>query len=341
MKLGELANKLHCTLLGEPSIEIVGVATLESAADNEISFLSNPRYKRQIGKTKAIAIITSNHQFVPTDKAALITPTPYLAFALALEIFTPNSEPPAGIHSTAVVSPSATLGSNPSIGPFTVIGDRARIGDNVKIHSHCEIYHEAGIGNNCIIHSHTSIRERCTIGDNVILQNSVVVGSDGFGYAKENDQVWHKIPQTGTVVIEDCVEVGAGTTIDRATTGQTRIGYGTKIDNLVQVGHGSVIGKHTMLCAQVGLAGSTIIGNEVILAGQVGVAGHLTIGDNVVVTAQSGIPNSVASNTVVSGYPAIPNRDWLRAVAVFNQLPKLKNEIHSLTEKIILLDRNK
>ena len=214
-----------------------------------------------------------------------------------------------------------------SIGPYTVIGDNVILGDNVSILSHCAIYQGAQVGHGVMIHTHCVIREGCRIGDRVILQNNVVIGSDGFGYAKRQDNSWLKIRQAGVVIIEDDVEIGAGASIDRATIGSTIISKGTKIDNLVQIGHGSFVGQNTLLCAQVGLAGSTRIGNEVILSGQVGVAGHLEIGDRVVATAQTGIPNSVEAGKIISGYPAIENRDWLKSSAIFAQLPKLQREI--------------
>jgi len=241
---------------------------------------------------------------------------------------------PVGIHSQAVISPSARLSEGVSIGPFSVVGDNVYIGPHVTILSHCAIYPGAEIGSYSFIHSHCILREGCRLGSHVILQNGVVVGSDGFGYAQRPDHSWYKIPQTGIATIEDEVEIGAGTTIDRATLGATHIGYGTKIDNLVQIGHGSNVGQHSLLCAQAGLAGSTRVGNEVILGGQVGAAGHLTIGDKVIATAQTGIPRSVEPGRMVSGYPAIDNRNWLKASAVFAQLPQLQQEIRRLKAKI-------
>ena len=220
-----------------------------------------------------------------------------------------------------------------TIGPFTVIDRGAVIGDDVTILSHCHIYPEAVIGNGVMIHSHSVIREGCRLGNRVVVQNGAVIGSDGFGYAKRPDGTWHKIPQTGTVVIDDDVEIGSGSTIDRATLGTTVIRRGSKIDNLVQIGHGSSVGENTLLCAQVGLAGSTDVGNNVILSGQVGAAGHLRIGDGVIATAQSGIPNSVADGKVISGYPAIDNRNWLKSSAVFTALPQLLREVRRLTRR--------
>jgi UDP-3-O-[3-hydroxymyristoyl] glucosamine N-acyltransferase len=236
------------------------------------------------------------------------------------------------------VAPSAKIGENASIGPYSVIGENVSIGDNVSILAHCVIYQEVRIGDGVLIHAHCVIREGCRLGDRVILQNNVVIGGDGFGYAKRTDSSWLKIRQAGIVIIEDDVEIGAGAAIDRATIGSTVINKGTKIDNLVQIGHGSFVGQNTLLCAQVGLAGSTRVGNEVILSGQVGAAGHLEIGDRVIATAQTGIPNSVEAGKVISGYPAIDNRDWLKSSAIFAQLPKLQKEIRELKARLAKLE---
>ncbi len=338
LTLRELASRLNCQLIGNPETIINGVSTLELATPDEISFLSNPKYTAQLARSRAAAIITSNPELVPAPQAALISANPYLTFAQALALFT--SQPPVipGIHPSAIISATAVIGADVTIGPFTVIGEGVRIGHQVIIHSHCSIYEYAEIGDGCLLHSHSVIREGCRLGRGVILQNGAIIGSDGFGYARRDDRSWQKIPQTGIAVIEDDVEIGAGSVIDRATIGETRIRRGARIDNLVQIGHGSVVGEHSLLCAQVGLAGSTTVGNEVILGGQVGAAGHLTIGDRVVATAQTGIPSSVAPDSVVSGYPAISNRDWLKASAVFAQLPRLYREILQLRKKLAVSD---
>jgi UDP-3-O-[3-hydroxymyristoyl] glucosamine N-acyltransferase len=248
---------------------------------------------------------------------------PYLDFARALEILYQPPKYAPGIHPTAVVHSSAAVGANAHIGPYVVIAEDAVIGDNAVLLAHVVIYRGVKIGNSFLAHSHAIVREFCRIGNNVVLQNGVVVGGDGFGFAKDSSGHWHKIVQSGPTVIEDDVEIQANACIDRASVGETRIARGAKIDNLVQVGHGSRVGEDTLLCAQVGLAGSTDVGNKVILAGQVGVAGHCTIGDGAIATAQSGIPNDVPAGAVVSGYPAIDNKLWLRCVAVFNRLPEI------------------
>jgi UDP-3-O-[3-hydroxymyristoyl] glucosamine N-acyltransferase len=338
MKIKELAAKLNCEFVGDQETSITSVAPIENAQPGAITFLSNRKYRRHLATTGASAIILENAEDAPEGKAAIISPAPYLTFAEAMNMLYPPLTPEKGIHSSAIISPSAKIGENASIGPYSVIGDDVVIGDNTSILAHCVIYQGARIGAGVLIHSHCVIREGCKLGDRVTLQNNVVIGSDGFGYAKRPDNSWLKIRQAGTVIIEDDVEIGAGAAIDRATIGSTVVSKGTKIDNLVQIGHGSFVGQNTLLCAQVGLAGSTRVGNEVILSGQVGAAGHLEIGDRVIATAQTGIPNSVEAGKVISGYPAIDNRDWLKSSAIFAQLPKLQREIRELKARLAKLE---
>jgi UDP-3-O-[3-hydroxymyristoyl] glucosamine N-acyltransferase len=252
---------------------------------------------------------------------------PYLAFAFAVELFYRSPNYPPGVHPTAAIAPTASIGANAHIGAYAVIGDNVTIGDNATILPHVVFYPHVQVGNNLFAHAHAVVREHCHLGDNVILQNGAVIGADGFGFARQSDGSWYKIVQSGAAVLEDAVEVQANACIDRASIGETRIQAGAKVDNLVQVGHGSTVGPNTLLCAQVGLAGSTTIGKSVILAGQVGVAGHCTVGDGAMATAQSGIPGDVAPGKIVSGYPAIDNRQWLRSVALFNRLPELLRDI--------------
>jgi UDP-3-O-[3-hydroxymyristoyl] glucosamine N-acyltransferase len=338
MKLKEIAAELKCALVGDPDLEIAEAAPIESAKPGQITFLSNRKYRRHLATTNASAIILENVDDLPAGKSAIISSDPYLKFAEVMNLLHPPLKPERGIHPSAVISPTATIGKNVSIGPFSVVEDNVVIGDNVSVHAHCVIYRDVQIGNDVLIHSHCVIREGCRIGDRVIMQNHVVIGGDGFGFAKRADHSWLKIPQVGVVIIEDDVEIGAGSAIDRATIGSTVIGKGAKIDNLVQIGHGSSVGRNTLLCAQVGLAGSTRVGNEVILSGQVGAAGHLEIGDGVIATAQTGIPNSVEAGKVISGYPAIDNRDWLKSSAIFAQLPKLQKQIRELKERLSKLE---
>jgi UDP-3-O-[3-hydroxymyristoyl] glucosamine N-acyltransferase len=336
MKLSEIAEKLSCVLEGDGAIEISGVAGLEEAEAGQLTFLSNPKYTAKLSHTAAAAVIVSNdfQNSVGREMPLLRHSNPYLTFARAIELFYSPPAVPEGVHPTAIVAASARVGRNVRIGSHSVIGDNVQIGDNVAVYPNCTIYTGASIGEESIIHSNCVVREYVEIGARCILQNGVVIGADGFGYAKKDDGSWYKIVQSGRVVLENDVEVGAGATIDRATIGETRIKRGAKIDNLVMVGHASTVGENTLLCAQVGLAGSSKVGNNVTLAGQVGVAGHLTIGDNVVATAQTGIPNSVDAGKVISGYPAIENRAWLKSSAIFQRLPELQKAVRELQKRI-------
>lgn len=334
MKLSEIAARLGCTLEGDGSIEITGVAGVEEATPGQLTFLSNPKYTTKLAASAAAAAIVGNDYNGSANVPLLRHANPYLMFARAIELFYSPPPVPAGIHASAVISPSARLGTNVKVGAHTVIGDDVTIGDNTVIYANCTIYAGARIGADCLIHSNCVVREYVEIGARCILQNGVVVGGDGFGYAKQDDGSWYKIVQSGIVVLEDDVEIGANSTVDRATIGETRIKRGAKLDNLVMVGHASQVGENTLLCGQVGLAGSTKVGRNVTLAGQVGVAGHLTIGDNVVATAQTGIPNSVEAGKLVSGYPAIENRAWLKSSAVFQRLPELQKRVAEL-EKLL------
>lgn len=332
MKLGEIAATLGARLEnGSPETEITGVAGIEEAGAGQITFVANPKYAGAARTTKAAAVIVAE-DFPAANTALLRSRNPYLDFARAIELFYRPPKYAVGIHSTAVVHPSAKIGKNASIGPYVVVDEDVQIGKNCVLLAHVVIYRGARIGHNFLAHAHAVVRENCRLGDNVTLQNGVVIGADGFGFAKDNDGRWRKIVQSGPAVLEDDVEVQANACVDRASIGETRVGKGTRIDNLVQVGHGSRVGNNTLLCAQVGLAGSTEVGDNVILAGQVGVAGHCKIGDGVIATAQSGIPNDVPAGKVVSGYPAIDNKLWLRCVAVFNRLPELMKRVRGKGE---------
>jgi UDP-3-O-[3-hydroxymyristoyl] glucosamine N-acyltransferase len=332
MKLGEIAATLGARLEnGSPETEITGVAGIEEAGAGQITFVANPKYAGAARSTKAAAVIVAE-DFPAANTAVLRSRNPYLDFARVIELFYRPPKYAVGVHSTAVVHPSAKIGKNASIGPYVVVDEDVQIGKNCVLLAHVVIYRGARIGHNFLAHAHAVVRENCRLGDNVTLQNGVVIGGDGFGFAKDNEGRWRKIVQSGPAVLEDDVEVQANACVDRASIGETRVGKGTRIDNLVQVGHGSRVGNNTLLCAQVGLAGSTEVGDNVILAGQVGVAGHCKIGDGVIATAQSGIPNDVAAGKVVSGYPAIDNRLWLRCVAVFNRLPELMKRVRGKGE---------
>jgi UDP-3-O-[3-hydroxymyristoyl] glucosamine N-acyltransferase len=334
MKLSLIASKLDCILEGDGDLEITGVIGLDEAEHGQLTFLSNPKYTPKLATTKASAVIVGKDFSSPVNIALLRNHNPYLTFAKAIELFYSVPKLPNEIHPSAVVSPSAKLGENIKIGANAVIGDNVELGNNTVIYPNTTIYPGAKIGTGSIIHSNCVVREFVEIGRNCILQNGVIIGADGFGYAKKDDGTWYKIVQSGIVILEDDVEIGANSTIDRATIGETRIKKGAKLDNLVMVGHASVVGENTLLCGQVGLAGSTKVGKNVTLAGQVGVAGHLTIGDNVIATAQTGIPNSVEANQVISGYPAIENRSWLKSSVIFNRLPDLQKTLKELQRRV-------
>jgi UDP-3-O-[3-hydroxymyristoyl] glucosamine N-acyltransferase len=333
MKLRDLADRLDCRLEGDGNIEIVRVAALEAAGPGDITFLANPKYASALPSTRASAVIVRPD--VPVAPCAMLrTEEPYLAFARAVGLFAPAWRPAAGVHGMAAVAATARLGCDVSIGPFASIGEGASIGDRTVIFPNVTIGPGAVIGSDCVIHSNVAVRERVTIGDRVILQNGVVIGGDGYGFVRRSDGSHEKIPQIASVVIESDVELGANTTVDRPAVGETRIKSGTKIDNLVQVGHGVIVGRNVLLAAQVGIAGSTEIGDDVMFGGQVGVGGHLTIGRGSVAVGQSGITNSIEPGSMVAGYPAIDTRAWRRASAVYRRLPELKRRITELEAKM-------
>jgi len=337
LKLRDIADRIECRLEGDGELEIHRVAGIEEAGAGDLTFFSNPKYAAQLRQTRASAVILAE-QADAAPCAMLRVSHPYLAFARAMELFAPDSRPPAGVHRLADVAASAEIGPGASVGPFVAIGDGARIGARTIVHPHVTIGPGARIGDDCTIHARVSIRERVEVGHRVVIQDGAVLGSDGFGFARTPAGTHHKIPQVGGVVIEDDVEIGANATIDRPAVGETRIGAGTKIDNLVQVAHGVTIGQRVLLAAQVGIAGSSTIEDDVTLAGQVGVAGHLTIGARTIATAQTGIPNSVDAGSFISGYPAIPNRDWLKSSAVFRRLPELRKTIAELGRRLADLE---
>jgi UDP-3-O-[3-hydroxymyristoyl] glucosamine N-acyltransferase len=329
MKLKDIAAKLGARL--EPpaaDVEITGVAAIESAGAGEITFIANPKYAASARTTRASAIIVEeNFPPLEKDRPSLRTKNPQYAYARVAKMFYRPLPYERGVHSTAVIHPSARIGANASIGAYVVIDAGVEIGENCTLLPHAAIYRGVKIGKDFFAHSHVSVRENCEIGNNVLLHNGVVIGSDGFGFAKDDQGGWYKIPQSGKVVIEDDVEIQANSCIDRASLGETRIGRNTKIDNLTHVGHNCTLGENSMLCAQVGLAGSTEVGNNVILAGQVGVAGHCKIGDGVIVTAQSGTHGDIPPGAMISGCPAFDHKQWRRSVALFARLPELARAI--------------
>ena len=339
MKLQILADRLGCALEGDGSVEILRVAAIEDAGEGDLTFFANPKYAAELRATRASAVILGDRaERAPC--AMLRTPEPYVAFGRAVALFADNHRPAPGVHARAHVADGAAIAPDASIGPFATIGERARIGARTIVHPRVTIGREVEIGDDCVIHAGVSIRERVRIGNRVVIQDGAVIGSDGFGFAKRADGTHEKIPQVGGVVIEDDVEVGANSAIDRPAVGETRIGAGTKIDNLVQVAHGVTIGRRVLLAGQVGIAGSTVIEDDVTLAGQVGVSGHITIGKGTTATAQTGIPNSVEAGSFISGYPAIPNRDWLKSSAIFRRLPDVRKALADLERRLRKLEED-
>lgn len=343
MKLSELAEQTFSVIeSGDPDFEIEGAAGLDEAKAGDVTFLANPRYTLKVKETKASAIFLSENSPVEKaqDIAVLSAKDPYLAYTRALRLFHPDSDVEAFVHPSAVIDLTAKVAKDAWIGACAVIGANAVIESKVKIYPNVTVYDGVSIGANSVIHSGVALRENVILGMRVIIHNNAVIGSDGFGYAKDEEKRWLKIPQTGRVVIEDDVEIGAGTTIDCASVGETRIKRGTKIDNVVQIGHSCTIDEDSLLCAQVGLAGSSHIGKRVILAGQVGIAGHLTIGDDVVLTAKSATSHNVEAGKVISGIPGFDNKDWLRSTAAFRRLGETQRTIRELEKRLAALEKS-
>jgi UDP-3-O-[3-hydroxymyristoyl] glucosamine N-acyltransferase len=323
MKLSAIASALAARVENAPSdIEIKGLNGIEEAGPGELTFVSNPKYAQAARTTKASAVIVGE-DFPAISAPMLRVKDPYLSFARALEVFHPARKYAPGVHPTAVVDSSARLGKGAHIGPYVVIGEDVEIGDHAVLLAHVVIYRGVKIGDHFFAHAHSVVRENCRLGNNVLLQNGVVIGGDGFGFAKTAEGRWYKIPQPAPVVIADDVEIQANSCIDRASVGETRIGRGVKVDNLVQVGHGTHVGEDSLVCAQVGLAGSTVIGKQVILTGQVGVVGHCTVGDKAIVTPQTGVAADIPAGAFVSGSPAVDHRAWLKYSAILPRLPDI------------------
>jgi len=314
-------------------LEITGVARMEEAGAQQLTFLANPKYAHKVKDTRAAAIIVSQ-PLAGMPIASVISSNPYLDFARALALFYQPPRPPIGIHPLAFIDETTRIGENASIGPFVYVGPEVEIGRNAVLHPHVVIYQGARIGDDFVGHAHSVVREFCRVGNRVILQNGVVVGGDGFGFAKRADGTHEKIVQSGAAVIEDDVEIQTLTSIDRATMGETRVKRGAKIDSLVQVGHACVVGEDNIICAQTGLAGSSVLERNVLLAGQVGISGHLTIHENAVVYAQSGIGGDVPAGSVLSGSPAFDAKEWLRAITAFPRLPELLKSMRQLEKRV-------
>ncbi len=343
MKLVELAQQTGAIIEnGTDDMEISGAAGLAEANAGQVTFLANPRYTPQVKETRATAIYLSEQASMErTAIAVLRAKDPYLAYTKALRLFHPEPKSPAFIHPSAVIDPTANIASDAYIGACAVIGAHCVIESQVTIHPQVTLYDHVHIGAQSVIHSGVALRANAQVGSRVIIHNNVIVGSDGFGFAKAEDKSWLKIPQTGRVVIEDDVEIGAGTTIDCASVGETRIKRGVKIDNLVQIGHSCTIDEDALICAQVGLAGSSSIGQRVILAGQVGIAGHLHVGNDVVITAKSATSHDVPPGKIISGIPAFDNKDWLRSIAAFRRLGEMARALRDLGKRLAALEKER
>lgn len=340
MKLFELAEAtLSHIENGDPKFEITGAAGLDIATTGEITFLANPKYTPQIRSTKASAIFLRENEIIERENIAILrAKDPYLAYTRALCLFYPEQKRAAFVHPSAVIDESAEIASDVFIGANSVIGFNCQIKSGVQILPNVTVYENVVIGENSTIHSNVAIRENTAIGANCIIHNNATIGSDGFGYAKDEQKHWLKIPQTGRVVIEDNVEIGANTAIDCASVGETIIRRGAKIDNLVQIGHSCTIDEDALVCAQTGLAGSSQIGKRVILAGQVGIAGHLKVGDDAVITAKSATSHDVEPGKMISGIPAFDNRDWLRSIAAFRRLGELARALRDFEKRLLKIE---
>ncbi len=341
MKLSELAEKTFSTIeRGDADSDITSAAGLDIALNGEITFLANLKYTPQIKTTEASAIfLNENIKIEREDIAVLRAKDSYLAYTRALRIFNPELAINPAIHKTAVIDETAKIAENVEIMANAVIGKNCEIAENVKIYPNATIYDGVKIGANSVIHSGVSVRENCEIGEYCTIHNNTTIGSDGFGYAKDEQKKWLKIPQVGRVVLENNVEIGANTAIDCASVGETRIKNGAKIDNLVQIGHSCTIDEDALICSQTGLAGSSVIGKRVILAGQVGIAGHLKVGDDAVITAKSATSHDVEDGKIISGIPAFDNRDWLRSAAAFRRLGEMSKTIRELGKRLSELEK--
>ena len=334
--LQELASLIEGEVLGDTNLIITGISGLDEAREGEITFIAQSKYLNKAKKTKASAIIVSN-KIEGVDKPFIITDNPYLAYAKTVALFHQHTHPVLGIDENAILGEGTQVGKDASIYPWVFIGKNVTISDHVVIHPHTSIGDGTFIGKNTTIYSHVSIRENCRIGKRVIIHAGTVIGSDGFGFAPDGNR-YYKIPQVGTVQIDDDVEIGANNTIDRGALGKTWIKRGVKTDNLVHIAHNVVIGEDSLLIAQVGVSGSTTIGKHVILTGQVGVVGHLEIGDNTIVTPQTGVSGSVPANTIVSGYPHMPHKQWLKSSRCYPLLPQMRKTINKLEKKVATLE---
>ena len=337
MKLGELARRLGCHLEGDASLDITRVAGIEDAGPGDVTFLSNSRYASKLAATRASAVIADD-RVREAPCAVLRTPDVYLAFAEAVAMLTPPERPAPGISPLASIDPSATLGPGVYAGPFVVVGPHARVGQRTALYPHVVVGPHASIGDDCDVHAGVSIREGVVVGHRVVLQDGVVLGGDGFGFARRRDGTHRKVPQVGRVVVEDDVEIGANTTVDRPAVGETRIAAGAKIDNLVQIAHGVKVGRNALLAAQVGIAGSTVLEDDVVMAGQSGATGHVRLGRGVIVGAKSAVTKDIAAGAHVTGIPAGDVAEWREATVLLRRLPELRRTLSDLVDRLSALE---
>lgn len=335
--LKELAELVGGSVIGDPEVRIRSVAPIDTASQGDITFVANTKYLTRLQTTKASAVIVAPGVETP-GLAMLVCRNPYLAFAKILTHFKVRKAEPKGVMAGAWVHPSASLGQNVTIYPGCFVAENVVIGKGTILHPGVVLYENVRIGDDCLLHAGVIVREECTLGDRVIVQPAAVIGSDGFGFAPDGSK-YFKIPQVGVVVVEDDVEIGAATCIDRAAMGETRIRRGAKLDNLVQIGHNVTVGEDTVLAGQVGISGSTVIGKHCTFGGQAGTAGHIKIGDNVMVGGRGGIAGDTEPNQVLSGTPAIPHKEWLKASMGFAKLPEMRKEILRLKRQVEEFER--
>ena len=338
--LDELASIVGGTVEGDGSVAISDVASFDAAGPGEITFLADAKYLKRLKGTKAGAVIVRPGTIGAPGVNLLLSENPHLAFARVIDLFRPLELPPQGVHPNSAVHPEASIGEGVSIGPFVVVEQGASIGPGAVLFPGAYIGRGASVGTDAILYPGVCVREGCVIGDRVIAHSNAVIGSDGFGYARAGSR-YHKIPQRGIVRVGDDVEIGACVTIDRATIGETVIGRGTKIDNLVQIAHNVVVGEDCVLVSQTGIAGSTIVGDRVQLGGQAGVAGHIEVGSDVMVGAKSGVTKDIPSRSVVSGMPALPHGEWLRSQTIVSKLPEMRKKIMELEKRLAALEEEK
>jgi len=337
ISLRELAELVDGKVIGDPAAKVSGLGSLDDAVEGQITFLSNPKLVAKVATTSATAVILPKG-VDSFGRNVIETANPYLAFAKVLTLFSAHSITPKGVMAGSFVSASATIGADVTIYPGAYIGENVSLGNRVTIHPGVVIYEQTLIGDDVTVHSNVSIRERCRIGNRVIIQNGAVIGGDGFGYVPDGKS-YYKIPQVGIVVIEDDVEIGANTTIDRAALDITLIKRGVKIDNLVQVAHNCQIGEDTAIAAQTGISGSAVVGKNVTISGQVALAGHVKVGDNIILAGRAGVTGDLEKPGVYSGLPPIPHKDWLKASVIFSRLPEMKKTVATLEKRIAELEK--